>query len=52
LHAAVWPDVLVIIRAAIFAIIRSICGGCRTAGTDDFAVDMAVVVADPVTQKW
>lgn len=57
LHAAVWPDVLKMIRASH---IRNYSIYCKDGYLfsyfeymgADFAADMAKMAADPVTQKW
>ena len=62
LHAAVWPDVLAMIRACH---IRNYSIYLRRLGDgnlylfsyfeytgDDFAADMARMAADPTTQRW
>lgn len=62
LHAAVWPDVLKIIRACNIGnysiYLRRLDDGRYYLFSyfeyigDDFAADMARMAADPTTQKW
>ncbi len=57
LHAAVWPDVLRMIRAcnirnySIYHQDGYLFSYFEYGGTD-FAADMAKMAADPVTQQW
>ncbi|MBN1422104.1 MAG: L-rhamnose mutarotase [Planctomycetes bacterium] len=57
LHAAVWPDVLAMIREckirnySIFTKDGMLFSYFEYHG-DDFAADMAKMAADPTTQRW
>ena len=57
LHAAVWPEVLAMIRAchirhySIYAKDDCLFSTFEYHG-DDFAADMARMAADPATQRW
>jgi L-rhamnose mutarotase len=62
LHAAVWPDVLGMIRQSHIQnysiYLRKLPDGCHYLFSyfeytgSDFASDMAKMAADPVTQEW